>query len=107
MDPDTDPGRDRARAAENPAGIWSECYAEEKWESGIYRVGNLTLLEASVNRDVATALRGQARGYAESAYALTRRIPTMAPEGWTPELVDERQRLLAEVAARAWRSDFA
>ena len=70
MDPDTDPGAIEHVLPENPAGIWSECYAEEKWESGIYRVGNLTLLEASVNRDVGNGAYADKR--APTPRALTR-----------------------------------
>lgn len=45
--------------------------------------------------------------YGESTYGLTRQIPRMAPEEWTPELLNERQIRLAARAVHRWRSDFA
>ena len=108
VNPDTDPGTIEHVLPENPTDAWTEDYPSGRWESGVYRLGNLTLLEASTNRDVGnSAYAGKRAAYARSNYALTRRIPAMAPERWTPELVDERQRRLAEDAARVWRSDFA
>lgn len=108
VDPDTDPGTIEHVLPENPGDAWNESYPEDKWESGVYRVGNLTLLEAPMNRDVGNDVYTEkCTAYGESKYALTQAIPEMAPERWTPELVAGRQRRLAEVAARVWRSDFA
>ena len=108
VDADTDPGTIEHVLPENPGDVWNESYPEDKWESGVYRVGNLTLLKASVNRDVGNGdYAGKCAAYGESVYALTREIPEMAPERWTPELVAGRQRRLAKTAARVWRSDFA
>ena len=108
VDADTDPATIEHVLPENPGDVWNESYPEDKWESGVYRVGNLSLLEASVNRDVGNGdYAGKCAAYGESVYALTRGIPEMAPERWTPELVAERQRRLAKTAARVWRSDFA
>lgn len=108
VDADTDPGTIEHVLPENPGDVWNESYPEDKWESGVYRVGNLTLLEASVNRDVGNGdYAGKCAAYGESVYALTRELPEMAPERWTPDLVAERQRRLAKTAARVWRSDFA
>ena len=108
VDADTDPGTIEHVLPENPGDVWNESYPEDKWESGVYRIGNLTLLKASVNRDVGNGdYAGKCAAYGESVYALAREIPEMAPERWTPELVAERQRRLAKTAARVWRSDFA
>ena len=108
VDPDTDPGTIEHVLPENPGDVWNESYPEDKWESGVYRVGNLTLLEAPINRDVGNGdYAGKCAAYGESVYALTKEIPKMAPERWTPELVAERQRRLAKTAVRVWRSDFA
>ena len=108
VDPDTDPGTIEHVLPENPGDAWNESYPEDKWESGVYRVGNLTLLEAPMNRDVGNDVYTEkCAAYGKSKYALTQAIPEMAPERWTPELVAERQRRLAEMAAHVWRSDFA
>ena len=37
----------------------------------------------------------------------TAKIADLAPEEWTPALLEERQRRLAARAVRLWRSDFA
>ena len=107
-DPDTDPGSIEHVLPENPADVWDETYPSEKWDSGVYRLGNLTLLEAAANRKIGNeSYPDKLDAYARSAYVITRQIPKMAPEQWTPELVDARQRQLAKRAAQVWRADFA
>ena len=46
-DPDTDPGTIEHILPENPTEAWSETFAPERWEVSMYRLGNLTLLEAA------------------------------------------------------------
>ena len=107
-DPDTDPGTIEHILPENPTEAWSESFTPERWDVSVYRLGNLTLLEAPANRTVGNeAYTDKYAAYNESAYALTREIPQMAPEQWTPEFVDKRQRQLAARAVHLWRSDFA
>ena len=107
-DPDTDPGTVEHVLPENPAGEWTAAFASEHWDAAVHRLGNLTLLEAAANRAVgAGGYAGKRAAYAASGYALTRRIPELAPERWTPALLDARQRELADRAVRVWRSDFA
>ncbi|MEW6280654.1 MAG: hypothetical protein AB1758_18660, partial [Candidatus Eremiobacterota bacterium] len=43
---------------------------------------------------------------AQSAYALTRQIPEQAPDEWTPEHLEARQRRLARLAVHVWRLDY-
>lgn len=107
-DPDTDPGTIEHILPENPSDDWRETFAADLWESSVYRLGNLTLLEASPNRDIGNA--GYAEkiiAYGKSRCALSRQVPDMAPEHWTPELMDARQDRLAARATHLWRSDFA
>lgn len=107
-DPDTDPGTVEHVLPENPAGEWAAAFAPRHWGAAVHRLGNLTLLEAAANRAVgAGGYAGKRAAYAASGYALTRRIPELAPEQWTPALLDARQRELADRAVRVWRSDFA
>ncbi|MYF90762.1 MAG: HNH endonuclease, partial [Gemmatimonadetes bacterium] len=107
-DPDTDPGTIEHILPENPTEAWSETFAPERWEVSMYRLGNLTLLEAATNRTVGNAAYAdKCAAYNKSSYVLTKKIPEIAPEQWTPELVDERQRQLAARAVHLWRSDFA
>ena len=107
-DPDTDPGTIEHILPENPVEAWGETFAPERWEVSMYRLGNLTLLEAAANRTVGNAAYAdKCAAYNKSSYVLTKRIPEIAPEQWTPELVDERQRQLAARAVHLWKSDFA
>jgi hypothetical protein len=106
-DPDTDPGTIEHILPENPADVWEETFPRSRWDASVYRLGNLTWLETSVNRRIGNAPYGQKlTAYASSTYALTRAIPELAPEEWTPELLDERQRRLARRAVHLWRVDY-
>jgi hypothetical protein len=107
-DPDTDSGTVEHVLPENPAEAWGEMFPREHWDSHVYRLGNLALLEPSLNRAVGNAGYAEKRkAYADSRYQLTRRIAEMAPEEWTPEFLEKRQRDLADRAVHLWRSDFA
>lgn len=107
-DPDTDPGTIEHILPENPQDDWAEHFPRDRWESDVYRLGNLTLLEVAANRQVANATYDEKRNaYTASTYTVTRQIPEIAPEQWTPELLDARQNRLAQRAVHLWRSDFA
>lgn len=106
-DPDTDPGTVEHILPENPAEGWEETYPSDKWDNDVYRLGNLTLLEASPNRYIGNQSYADKRpAYDHSTYKLTREISQMAPEQWTPELVNKRQIRLAKVATQVWKSNF-
>ena len=108
VDPDTDPGTIEHVLPENPAGGRAEAFPPERWEAAIDRLGNLTLLERALNREVGNAAYPAKRAaYASSTYALSREIADLAPDEWTPALLDERQRRLAARAVRLWRADFS
>ena len=107
-DPDTDPGTLEHILPENPLDSWREEFAPELWEPSVYRLGNLTLLESNANRWIGNAAYvDKLAAYERSVYGITRQIPGLAPERWTPELLDARQRDLAARAVHLWRSDFA
>ena len=77
-------------------------------DSVVNRIGNLTLLEAGLNREVGNAsYAGKIGAYRKSRYALARAIPETAPEEWTLPILESRHRRLAEGAVHLWRSDFA
>lgn len=107
-DPDTDPATIEHVLPENPSEEWGEQFPREHWESSVYRLGNLTLLESSSNRRVGNlSYLDKLPAYAGSAYFLTRHIHQIAPEQWSPDHLNKRQRELAGRAARLWRSEFA
>lgn len=106
-DPDTDPATIEHILPENPHDDWAAHFPRQDWEGSVYRLGNLTLLDVVTNRSVANAPYAVKRGaYEDSNYAVTRQIPQIAPEQWTPELLDARQDRLAQRAVHLWRSDF-
>jgi hypothetical protein len=107
-DPETDPASIEHVLPENPLSTWAESIERDRWQSAVYRLGNLTFLRASANRDAGNASYADKRPiYAASEYALTRHIVEIAPHEWTLPLIDARQRLLAARAVHLWRSDYA
>lgn len=107
-DPDTDPATIEHILPENPFDDWSEHFPRAHWDAAVYRLGNLTLLEPALNRQVGNlSYASKLTAYGQSAYTLSRQVPEMATEQWTLELLNERQRRLAKRAVHLWRSDFA
>ena len=107
-DPDTDPGTIEHILPENPTDEWEEAFERTRWDAAVYRIGNLTLLESAANRRIGNAAyRDKLAAYGDSKYVLSRHVLKMAPDQWTPELLDERQRRLAARAVHLWRVDFA
>lgn len=107
FDPETDPATIEHILPENPCMEWADGYPEDRWPDDIYRLGNLTLLEASANRRVGNSKYSEKLiAYSESIYPLTRDIAELAPEEWTHALLETRQRQMARRAAHVWRLDF-
>lgn len=93
---------------ENPTAAWDEYFHPERQKDFIYRIGNLTLLEPSLNREVGNEpLQEKLPCYAQSQYQLTHKIHAQGQDSWTPASLDARQKALARRAVHIWRSDFA
>ena len=107
-DSERDPGTIEHILPENPAAEWEEGFPKATQESAANRIGNLTLLEAQLNRDVGNgSYVSKLAAYDGSRYAMTNAISETAPEEWTLSFLDERQHRLAQRAVDLWRSDFA
>ncbi len=107
-DPETDPGTIEHILPENPGAPWESDFPPGNQDAAVNRIGNLTLLEAGLNREVGNASYAEkVLAYGRSRYALTRAVVEGAPEVWTPALLDARQRRLADRAVHVWRADFA
>ncbi len=107
VDPDTDAGSIEHILPENPNQNWVETFPSATWEANIDRLGNMTLLEVAINRELGNSDYGvKVAAYQASAYEVTRKIAEIAPQEWTPALLDVRQRALADIAAEIWKSDF-
>ena len=107
-DPEAEPASVEHILPQNPAGDWTEAFSPLEQEAAVNRIGNATLLESAVNRDIGSAPYAEKRpAYERSAYALTRQAAEMAPEEWTFAFMEKRQQHLAQRAVQVWRSDFA
>ena len=107
-DPETDPGTIEHILPENPDSAWEDDFPVGRQDAAVNRIGNLTLLEAGLNREVANASYGEkVDAYRRSGYALSRDVLDVAPEEWTQARLDARQRRLAARAAHIWQADFA
>ena len=104
---ETDPGTIEHVLPENPAQVWEATFSPEAIGKFVYRIGNLTLLEAGKNREVGNGTFAEKRvAYAQSQYQITLRIPEEFPEVWTPEVIEARQQRLGVRAIHIWRSAY-
>ncbi|WP_374379844.1 DUF262 domain-containing protein [Thermomonas sp.] len=93
---------------ENPSAGWDAVIPLERQAQAVYRLGNLTLLEKTLNRDAGNKLFDEKKPiYAQSEYRLTRALEEHAPPEWSLAAITGRQKQLAQRAAAIWRSDFA
>ena len=107
-DPATEPATIEHIVPQNPSEDWFGPFTALEVGAATNRLGNMTLLESAVNREVGNAPYAEkCAAYEWSVYALTREVAEMAPDEWTFALMENRQRLLARRATQAWRSDFA
>ena len=107
LDYETDPATIEHVLPENPLEAWNQSIPVDRWDAFIYRLGNLTPLEAAINRNLGNAeYHHKAAEYAKSGYDLTRTIPLASPEEWTIFQIERRQAEFAELAVRIWRCDY-
>lgn len=90
---------------EHPSDAW--WYIEESRQDRlIYRIGNMTPLESSRNRDLGNADYATKREiFAQSAFQLTRAVAEHY-ESWDEQKIDTRQQQLANAAAGIWKIEF-
>lgn len=90
---------------ESPSSDWRQNFTDIQSEEMVYRIGNLTLLEPHLNRQVGNEIYSIKREvYQQSVYRLTQSI---LAEEWTPNTLATRQKTLAQRAVHIWRSDFS
>lgn len=107
-DPETDPGTVEHILPANPTAAWEAAFPRDAWERYVDRLGNLTWLEASLNRKIGNAdLPAKLEVYPQSHYELSQRIPDQIGAEWTPEKLDARQERMAKRAVHLWRCDFS
>lgn len=68
----------------------------------VYRLGNMTLIAAKLNRELGNAdFEVKKRVFASDCLAITRRV--VEAEKWTAEEIKSRQNWLASMACKIWR----
>lgn len=78
-------------------------FTNEEADAMVYRLGNMTLLQTSTNRDLGTVEYGERRAaYQQSGFSITQKLGNDHAE-WTPEQVAARQNWMALQATAIWR----
>lgn len=90
---------------EHPDNKWPD-YDENSEQDFIYRLGNMTLLEASTNRDLGnSAYDVKKQSYEKSVFAHTRKIAE-DNKTWNSNKIVARQNWLAKQIVALWRIDY-
>lgn len=90
---------------EHPSEAWS--YIEEsKQDRLIYRIGNMTPLETSRNRDLGNGdYPSKRQVFEQSVFQITQAIAKHY-ETWEEQKIESRQKQLANIAAGIWKIEF-
>jgi Protein of unknown function DUF262/Protein of unknown function (DUF1524) len=87
---------------QNPEGGWNQ-FSEIETDANIYRIGNMALLETTLNRDIGNAAYGVKRAAFEGSMFETTKKIAIDNDEWTPQRVIARQNAMAKVAISIWR----
>ncbi len=105
---ESDPATIEHILPENPSGQWDESFNTDRQKDFIYRLGNLVLLEPSINRECQNgSFENKQVLYGHSGYATARDMGQDQHADWTPARLTQRQSHMAARAAHIWRADFA
>ncbi len=87
---------------ENPPNEWEEFFSTEIQQECIFRLGNLTLLEAKKNKECGTKLFNEKKEiYETSSYRLSNDYTSYSE--WNPTILLQRQKKLAALAKTTWK----
>lgn len=87
---------------ENPKDGWQQ-FSDDQVERFVYRLGNMTLLPASANRDQGNKpFEEKKAAYQASEFEITRKVAE-DNQDWTVERIATRQRWMAKQATSIWR----
>jgi uncharacterized protein with ParB-like and HNH nuclease domain len=90
---------------ENPTAEWLEVF-DKNYEDIVYRIGNLTLIERSKNKDCGNHIFDIKKEiYKTSSYKMTNKLDSDF-EKLTRNEIEIRQLELAKIATSVWRIDF-
>jgi hypothetical protein len=104
---ENDPGTIEHILPENPSAQWDEAFNPDRQKDFIYRLGNLVLLEPSINRHCQNrSFEDKKPFYGQSRYVLANGLGQEDQVDWSPSTLALRQERLAKQAAHVWRADF-
>lgn len=87
---------------ENPKDGWPQ-FSDDQIERFVYRLGNMTLLQAAPNRDQGNKPYAEKQvAYQASEFEITQKVAEENSE-WTVERIAARQRWMAKQATAIWR----
>ena len=87
---------------QNPEGGWDNI-AEHEFDALVYRLGNMTMLESGINKDIGNRPFAEKRlAYNASQYVTTKSIGTNF-DHWGATEITQRQNTMAGVATSVWR----
>ena len=87
---------------QNPEEGW-DAFTDQEVETSRYRIGNMTLLETSWNKEIGNGdFASKKPIYSQSKFAITKRIASENAE-WTPARIEEHQKWMAKQATSIWR----
>ncbi len=87
---------------QNPEDGWNQ-FSEIESDANIYRIGNMALLETTLNRDIGNGAYGVKRpAFENSMFETTKKI-AVDNDDWTPQRVIARQNAMAKIAISIWR----
>jgi hypothetical protein len=87
---------------EHPDESWIS-FTDEQIDRCVYRIGNLTPLETTKNREIGNkSYLEKKRVFEQSGFSITRRVAEENRE-WSPDRIASRQQWLANQATAIWR----
>ncbi len=90
---------------EKPSEEWAHV-EDAKLDRLVYRLGNMTILETTRNRELGNAGYSQKRAaYEQSDIAITNKI-ALHYDSWDEQKIEVRQGKLADIAAGIWKLDI-
>ncbi len=87
---------------ENPASNWEQ-FTDQEQDAFVYRLGNMTMMKKSENRELGNAAFAAKRDvFSKSSFKLTQKIAAENNE-WTAARIDMLQKWMAGQAQTIWR----
>lgn len=87
---------------QNPEQGW-DAFTNEEADALVYRLGNMTLLQAGANKDIGNSPYSAKRpAYLQSGFAITKKLADDNSE-WTADRLTARQQWMSSQASSIWR----